>query len=616
MFLFDECISVFCLYVDFKFHFAERIPDERLKELIESPELLRKYKAEMDEKYRFAPYRSKTPPPLPVSPLNRFKSKNTNLKRKRHTTTTTETDLVFKRLKIMEFLSKPIDTETYHDLARLSMPSPPPSTSSSSGSTAREFNYSDTDKMSSLQCVFDELLALHSHIHKKETNDDLPRAKNTYEEDFVVEKIVKINEVKGSPSFFVKWKNYPPEQNTWEPIVHVEECKAFSDFMVKQYRIHEKVLDKVWHSLTPTDISHLNDTEIIRRISEFHVNSFQAELLLLAVFEYNKLRAKGKYYEMITAHVQYGLALLPFALRRLDQLREIAKWQIEINSKDASKNLKVENNVDFEVPSTNFQYTNNVIPAEGIIIPDDPPIGCECPGGVCDSKSNCCGKGGGSKFAYSSTKSLVLKPGQPIYECNKRCSCGPDCRNRVVQQGRRHSLLIFKTSNGCGWGVKTNIRIARGQFISEYTGEVITCEEAEKRGQEYDAVGRTYLFDLDFNDNDNKYSLDAAKCGNVSRFINHSCNPNVGVWAVWADCLDLDLPRLCLFSLRGIDAGEEITFDYTNQNACQGFSQQSNYSNESNETKENDEQSGDSSKKSIEMTECKCGAPNCRKFLF
>ena len=38
--------------------------------------------------------------------------------------------------------------------------------------------------------------------------------------------------------------------------------------------------------------------------------------------------------------------------------------------------------------------------------------------------------------------------------------------------------------------------IKRGTFISEYVGEIITNEEAERRGKAYDSDGMTYLFDL------------------------------------------------------------------------------------------------------------------------
>lgn len=52
--------------------------------------------------------------------------------------------------------------------------------------------------------------------------------------------------------------------------------------------------------------------------------------------------------------------------------------------------------------------------------------------------------------------------------------------------------------------------------------QVITSQEAEERGQKYDAEGRTYLFDLDYEDGDCLFTVDAAYLGNISHFMNHS----------------------------------------------------------------------------------------------
>lgn len=57
--------------------------------------------------------------------------------------------------------------------------------------------------------------------------------------------------------------------------------------------------------------------------------------------------------------------------------------------------------------------------------------------------------------------------------------------------------------------------------------QIITSEEAERRGQIYDRQGATYLFDLDYVED--VYTVDAAYYGNISHFVNHSVGtPQVG----------------------------------------------------------------------------------------
>lgn len=54
---------------------------------------------------------------------------------------------------------------------------------------------------------------------------------------------------------------------------------------------------------------------------------------------------------------------------------------------------------------------------------------------------------------------MTIQPGNAVYECNSLCSCGPDCRNRVVQDGvtplKGMEYTIFMTENK-GWGVKSS----------------------------------------------------------------------------------------------------------------------------------------------------------------
>jgi len=281
----------------------------------------------------------------------------------------------------------------------------------------------------------------------------------------------------------------------------------------------------------------------------------------------------------------------------------LKEWEKEINEIDIdSTKLLVENEVDLEGPPRQMTYINAYKPSDGIVIPDDPPLGCECEGGSCElrNQDTCCPNMNGQLFPYTKFGKLRIEPGVPIYECNKRCKCGPNCANRVVQKGRKVKLCIYKTDNGMGWGVKTLENIRKGTFVVEYVGEVIREKEAEERGKKYDAEGRTYLFDLDFNSgSENVYTVDAAQYGNVAHFVNHSCDPNIAVFNVWIDCLDPDLPRLCMFALRDIIKGEQLTFDYR-QGRQIGIEDAES------------EEDGDGE----ETMECKCGTSRCRKRLF
>ena len=121
-------------------------------------------------------------------------------------------------------------------------------------------------------------------------------------------------------------------------------------------------------------------------------------------------------------------------------------------------------------------------------------LGCECTGICSSSSKECCPENNGHLFPYTRYGKLRVQVGVPIYECNKRCLCADDCFNKVVQKGGKVKLCIYRTDNGCGWGVRTLENIKKGTFVVEYVGEVITSETAEERGQKYG----TKFFHSDF----------------------------------------------------------------------------------------------------------------------
>uniref|UniRef100_A0A8C2ZT06 Euchromatic histone-lysine N-methyltransferase 1b n=2 Tax=Cyclopterus lumpus TaxID=8103 RepID=A0A8C2ZT06_CYCLU len=141
-----------------------------------------------------------------------------------------------------------------------------------------------------------------------------------------------------------------------------------------------------------------------------------------------------------------------------------------------------------------------------------------------------------------------------IFECNHACSCWRTCKNRVVQNGIRTRLQVFRTSKK-GWGVRAVQDIPQGTFVCEYVGEIISEAEAEMRQND------TYLFSLDDKPQD-LYCIDARFYGNISRFLNHMCEPNLFACRVFTKHQDLRFPHIAFFASENIKAGEELGFNY------------------------------------------------------
>nr|AHF96251.1 histone H3-lysine 9 N-methyltransferase [Epichloe festucae] len=194
----------------------------------------------------------------------------------------------------------------------------------------------------------------------------------------------------------------------------------------------------------------------------------------------------------------------------------------------------------------------------------------------------------------------------PIYECHQGCCCAANCPNRVVERGRTVPLQIFRTEDR-GWGVRSTESIKKGQFVDRYLGEIITSIEADRR-RAASAVSQkkdVYLFALDkFTD---PHSLDSRLKGpplevdgefmsGPTRFINHSCDPNLRIFARVGDHADKHIHDLALFAVKDIAKGEELTFDYVDGTTDDG-------------TEEGDIGIED-------MTKCLCGSMKCRKFLW
>jgi SET domain-containing protein len=115
---------------------------------------------------------------------------------------------------------------------------------------------------------------------------------------------------------------------------------------------------------------------------------------------------------------------------------------------------------------------------------------------------------------------------------------------------RVRERLALRRSGIDGRGVFAREPIPAGTRLIEYTGERITQEEGDRRYPWDDSAPYyTLLFTIE-----DDLLVDGGVGGNVSRFINHSCDPNCA--SVIED------RRIYVHSIRDITPDEELTYDY------------------------------------------------------
>ena len=68
-------------------------------------------------------------------------------------------------------------------------------------------------------------------------------------------------------------------------------------------------------------------------------------------------------------------------------------------------------------------------------------------------------------------------------------------------------------------------------------------------------------FDIFLSD-ESVYIMDAKLLGNIGRYFNHSCAPNLFVQNVFVDTYDLRFPWIAFFASQSIRAGTELSWDY------------------------------------------------------
>ncbi|XP_058778165.1 histone-lysine N-methyltransferase, H3 lysine-9 specific SUVH6 isoform X2 [Vicia villosa] len=305
------------------------------------------------------------------------------------------------------------------------------------------------------------------------------------------------------------------------------------------------------------------------------------------IYVYDGLYLVESFWQDMGTH---GKLVYRFRLRRIPGQPELALKEVKKSNKFKTREgrcvediscgkeripICAVNTIDNEKPPP-FKYIKK------LIYPDScnlvPPEGCGCTNGCSDRAKCSCVRKNGGEIPFNHNGAIVeAKP--LVYECGPKCKCPSTCYNRVSQHGINIQLEIFKT-NSRGWGVRSLNSIASGSFICEYIGEVLEDKVAELR-----TGNDEYLFDIGNKNNntlwdglstllpdsqshscevvmDGGFTIDAAQFGNVGRFVNHSCSPNLYAQNILYDHHDNRVPHVMLFAAENIPPLQELTYDY------------------------------------------------------
>ncbi|KAK1420450.1 hypothetical protein QVD17_22060 [Tagetes erecta] len=204
--------------------------------------------------------------------------------------------------------------------------------------------------------------------------------------------------------------------------------------------------------------------------------------------------------------------------------------------------------------------------------------GKECP---CLDNATCCEKYCGCSKSCKNrfrgchcAKSQCRSRQCPCFAAGRECdpdvcrncwvSCGDGSSGEPPRKGEGHcgnmrlllrqqQRILLAKSSVAGWGAFLKNSVNKNDYLGEYTGELISHREADKRGKIYDRANSSFLFDLN-----DQYVLDAYRKGDKLKFANHSSNPNcyAKVMMVAGD------HRVGIFANERIEAGEELFYDY------------------------------------------------------
>uniref|UniRef100_A0AC34FC81 SET domain-containing protein n=1 Tax=Panagrolaimus sp. ES5 TaxID=591445 RepID=A0AC34FC81_9BILA len=194
------------------------------------------------------------------------------------------------------------------------------------------------------------------------------------------------------------------------------------------------------------------------------------------------------------------------------------------------------------IPLPKFQYIKSHSKGRAFYPPADrlPMKGCECVDGKCNSNKCECVK------YFAGTKEIL--------ECGDKCECDENCGNRKFTNGILPSMFLQFGENSYGFGVFAAENIAKGTFVASYVGEIREVKPfltVEENDYIYEIASKVSRCDVE---------IDASKKGNIARFFNHCCKPNLETKIAYFG--QDRMPYPVFLAKTNIRKKQEFTIDY------------------------------------------------------
>lgn len=296
------------------------------------------------------------------------------------------------------------------------------------------------------------------------------------------------------------------------------------------------------------------------------------------VYKYKLVRIDGQ--------PEMGSSILKFAngLRtKLLEFRPTGYLSMDISRQKENLPVMLFNDIDSDQEPLYYEYLVRTVFPPYAFHQSGNGTGCGCVSG-CGEGCFCAMKNGG-EFPYDANG--ILLRGKPlVFECGPFCQCPPQCKNRVTQHGLRSRLEVFR-SRETGWGVRSLDVIQAGSFICEYTGVILTREQAHIISMNGDNLVYPHRFSdrwAEWGDLSDifpdyvrpsypkvpalDFAIDVSKMRNVACYMTHSATPNVLVQFVLYDHNNTLFPHLMLFAMENIPPLRELSLDYGVTEEC------------------------------------------------